>query len=269
LGGYAWYTSNSGSETHPVGAKKPNAFGLYDMHGNVWEWCSDWYADSYANAKNQDPQGPDSGTQRVLRGGCWHFGSPRLCRSASRNGVGPDDRDFINGFRVVVASDNEALRLPPAAVSAADAGLAARQAKARELLAKGKALLDDKKFNEAAAALQAAKDLDPALVEKSDSEAGILSRVERRNEIARQAALVDISKQVQQAREILTAATKETDYNNAEQAARSALDILQANKSFFGAMEYRNEDARIRDLLAQINSRREAFNKFNKGRTRS
>jgi general secretion pathway protein D len=157
----------------------------------------------------------------------------------------------------------------------AEAGLTARQAKARELLAKGKALLDDKKFNEANVAFQAAKDLDPDLVEvdlilansskmaveKSASEAGILSRLERRNEIARQAALVDLTKQVQRAREILGAAAKESDYNNAEQAARLALDILQANKSFFGAMEYRNEDARIRDLLAQVNSRREAFNK--------
>jgi general secretion pathway protein D len=151
----------------------------------------------------------------------------------------------------------------------------ARQAKARELLAKGKALLDDKQFNDAATAFKAAKDLDPDLVEvdqllasssgmaveKSASEAGILTRLERRNEIARQAALVDISKQVQRAREILGASARETDYNNAGQAARSALDILQANKSFFGAMEYGNEDARIRDLLAQIDSRRDSFNK--------
>jgi general secretion pathway protein D len=157
----------------------------------------------------------------------------------------------------------------------ADADLTARQAKARELLAKGKAFLDDKKFNEAAAAFQAAKGLDPDLVEadqllansssmaveKSASEAGILSRLERRTEIARQAALVDISKQVQQASETLRAAAKVTDYNNAEQAARSALDVLQANKSTFGAMEYSNEDARIRDLLARIESQRDAFNK--------
>jgi len=157
----------------------------------------------------------------------------------------------------------------------AGAALTARQAKARELLAKGKALLDEKKFNEAASTLQAAKGLDPDLVEvdqvlayssgmsvdKSASEAGILTRLERRNEIARQAALVDITKQVQRAREILGAAAKEADYNNAEQAARSALDNLHAYKSVFGALEYRNEDARIQDLLAQINSRREAFNR--------
>jgi len=283
--GFLWQDKdhNDGfDKTAPVGSLKPNNWGLYDMHGNVWESCSDWFADSYANAKNQDPQGPGRGTDRVLRGGSWSS-NPRECRSAGRVRLLPGIRFDYYGFRVAVASDNEALRQPPAAVSAADTGLTARQAKARELLAKGKALLDDKKFNEASAAFQAAKDLDPDLVavdqllanssrmavEKSASEAGILSRLERRNEIARQAALVDISKQVLQAREILNAATKETEYNNAEQAARSALDILQANKSFFGAKEYSNEDARIRDLLAQINSRREAFNKFNKGRTRS
>jgi formylglycine-generating enzyme required for sulfatase activity len=90
-------------KTAPVGSLKANDWGLYDMHGNVWEWCSDWYADSYANAKNQDPQGPDSGTQRVLRGGCWNL-YPRCCRSAIRLRLNPDYRFFGNGFRVVVLS---------------------------------------------------------------------------------------------------------------------------------------------------------------------
>ena len=101
FGGYAWYRSNSDSKTHPVGGKKSNAFGLYDMHGNVWEWCSDWWAASYAKAKNRDPLGPDSGTARVLRGGCW-INDPKFCMSASRYGGYPVDRSSNSGFRVTV-----------------------------------------------------------------------------------------------------------------------------------------------------------------------
>ncbi|MCY2928851.1 MAG: formylglycine-generating enzyme family protein [Planctomycetota bacterium] len=103
LGENAWYRRNSGGTTHPVGQKKPNAWGLYDMHGNVWEWCSDWYADSYANAGNRDPQGVDSGANRVLRGGSW-FNDPRICRSADRRRLSPGIRCDHFGFRVAVDS---------------------------------------------------------------------------------------------------------------------------------------------------------------------
>jgi len=72
LGQYAWYAGNSGKETHSVGQKKPNQFGVYDMHGNVWEWCSDWYwYSSYENAPIVSPTGPISGQYLVLRGGSW------------------------------------------------------------------------------------------------------------------------------------------------------------------------------------------------------
>jgi formylglycine-generating enzyme required for sulfatase activity/tRNA A-37 threonylcarbamoyl transferase component Bud32 len=104
LSDYAWYTGNSGSSTHPVGQKKPNAFGLYDMHGNVWEWCSDWYQDSYSGLSLQDPKGPNNGAYRVLRGGCW-FNSPQICRSAYRYGNSPASTGDGNGFRVVVSLD--------------------------------------------------------------------------------------------------------------------------------------------------------------------
>ena len=108
LGDYAWYKSNAwdkGEEyVHPVGRKKANTWGLYDMHGNVWEWCSDWYSDSYANAKPIDPKGPDTGTYRVLRGGSWGI-IPSNCRSASRFRITPDYRFNDIGFRVVVSLD--------------------------------------------------------------------------------------------------------------------------------------------------------------------
>jgi formylglycine-generating enzyme required for sulfatase activity len=100
LGEYAWYSDNSGGKTHPVGEKKPNAWGLYDMHGNVWEWCQDWYNGGYyAGSPSDDPPGPTTGSRRVLRGGSWSF-LARYCRSASRDYFGPGYRDFNLGLRV-------------------------------------------------------------------------------------------------------------------------------------------------------------------------
>ena len=85
-----------------VGCFKSNAWGLHDMHGNVWEWCADWYDEKYyAKCPAGDPRGPELGTCRVLRGGSW-FDAPPACRSASRGKLPPESRSDLVGFRVVV-----------------------------------------------------------------------------------------------------------------------------------------------------------------------
>ncbi len=97
----AWYLGNSGKHTHRVGQKKPNAWGLHDMHGNVFEWCGDWYGDTLSGGV--DPKGPDSGSYRVYRGGGWS-GDAADCHVALRNYYNPMDADLGIGFRVARSS---------------------------------------------------------------------------------------------------------------------------------------------------------------------
>ncbi|MDB4645293.1 formylglycine-generating enzyme family protein, partial [Rubripirellula sp.] len=101
LGDHAWYRSNSGGKINPVGVKQPNSWGLYDMQGNVSEWCQDWLG-VYPSSTAMDPTGAVSGSYRVLRGGGWSS-TAGGCRSASRSGDFPADRDASTGFRVCLS----------------------------------------------------------------------------------------------------------------------------------------------------------------------
>lgn len=102
LGDYAWYSRNAGSKTQVVGRKKPNDLGIYDMTGNVWEWCADLYGEKYYSKSPRDnPKGPSSGSSRVTRGGSWCNGAGNA-RALHRNFVEPDHRNTFIGFRIVI-----------------------------------------------------------------------------------------------------------------------------------------------------------------------
>ncbi len=100
LGDYAWFDKNSGGHPRPVGQKQPNPWGLYDMCGNVWQWCHDFYqVDYYSEAPRQDPRGPTAGETRVVRGGAWRF-SAESCRSGYRYNENPGYADVCFGYDI-------------------------------------------------------------------------------------------------------------------------------------------------------------------------
>jgi len=100
---YAWFQHDSGGGTHRVREKKPNAWGLYDMHGNAFEFCQDWHGlDYYKNSETKDPTGP-VGTSRVTRGGGWNY-SPLFCRAAFRSWITPNERRDCVGFRILLVA---------------------------------------------------------------------------------------------------------------------------------------------------------------------
>ena len=103
LGRYGWYSSNSDNKSQPVGGKRPNPWGLYDMHGNVWEWVQDWF-DGYDARPVTDPKGPFIGSYRVLRGGSWSSYAEH-CRSGSRYYYAPVNRSHSLGFRLALSPE--------------------------------------------------------------------------------------------------------------------------------------------------------------------
>lgn len=96
----AWYDGNSGDKTHPVATKSPNELGIYDMSGNVWEWCADWYGD-YSSGRQTNPKGPYDGSDRVYRGGSW-LNNARRCRSSDRYNCYPPYRNSYLGLRLAL-----------------------------------------------------------------------------------------------------------------------------------------------------------------------
>ena len=100
LSDYAWFEKNSGGRPQPVGQKQPNAWGLYDICGNVWEWCNDFYkVDYYKDSPQKDPRGPDEGQTKVVRGGAWRF-KPESCRSGYRYNENPGYADVCFGYDI-------------------------------------------------------------------------------------------------------------------------------------------------------------------------
>jgi len=118
---YGWYLANAEDQPHVVASKKPSPWGLYDMHGNVWEWCLDWYAPHYPGGQPVDPTGPTRGSSHTARGGSWMDPASR-CRSAARFSAPPKFRSPMLGFRVVRTIVEQKQNPPPGGTTETENG---------------------------------------------------------------------------------------------------------------------------------------------------
>ena len=169
-----WYSENSESKVHPVGLKQPNALGLYDMSGNVWEWCNDVYG-FYSDQDQENPQGPEKGSTRVTRGGCY-AALAKMCRTTTRKSLYQGGSDNATGFRLAFTDDREAR----AAEKAEQERIAAEKAAEEERIAAEKAAAEAAKQaeKERVAAEKAAEE-ERVAAEKAAAEAAKQAEKER------------------------------------------------------------------------------------------
>ena len=124
-----WYSVNKGGRPHEVGQKQPNAFGLYDMLGNEWQWTADWYEDNYYQTSERlDPAGPSAGRSRAIRGGSWDS-LPRFARVSSRSRISPGGRVSVKGFRCVAAAASTAAAVNTSAPSTVEPSIGPKTGK--------------------------------------------------------------------------------------------------------------------------------------------
>ena len=173
----AWFYENSEDKPHEVGSKQPNALGLYDMSGNVWEWCGDYY-ELYSDKAQQNPTGASKGISRVTRGGCY-TGVATQCRVTTRKGVFQGNKDATTGFRLALDDDREA-RAAEAARKAEEERLAAERAAQKERQAAEKAAAESaKKTEQERIATEKAAEQERLAAERAATEAAKKAEQER------------------------------------------------------------------------------------------
>ena len=173
----AWCTANSENTTHAVGTKQPNELGLYDMSGNVWEWCSDYYG-QYTSDKQTNPTGAKKGTARIVRGGCY-AAIGRQCRVSGRKSLYQGGKDFMTGFRLAMDDDREA-RAAEAARQAEEARIAAEKAAADAAKqAEQERIAAEKKTEQDRIAAEKAAEQERIAAEKAASDAAKKAEQER------------------------------------------------------------------------------------------